>query len=325
MKHIVEIFDKQIYNIISPNIAALLRNIPLHITKKITEIRMRIAQPLLIVLENNDIMLQCNGEIAAENQAAYYCTREDLERTMQLICRNSLYAFAKELQQGFITIPGGHRVGLAGQVVGNDGKANLIKTISSINIRVAKEIIGCANSVLPYIIDRKKRISNTLIISPPRCGKTTVLRDLVRQISNGTERTDIHKGGMQVGVVDERSEIAACQNGVPTLDIGIRTDVLDSCSKSYGMLMLIRSMSPQVIATDEIGSPDDVYALLEALNAGISIIATAHGGSTQELLQRPYIKDVVKHNFFERYILLGNNPTIGTVTEVFSGKLEKLL
>ena len=266
-------------------------------------------------------MLSPIGGIATEHNTAYICTRDDIGKILQLISKNSLYAFEQELKMGFITIQGGHRVGLAGQAILDGGEIKALKNISSLNIRMAREIKGCADQVIPYMIDSRKKVCNTLIISAPCCGKTTLLRDLIRQISMG----NMERKGLQVGVVDERSEIAACRNGVPTVDLGMRTDVLDACPKASGILMLIRSMSPALVATDELGRQEDVTALREALHAGVSVLTTIHGRDVEEIRQRPYVKELIEGNYFDRYVVLSENPKVGTVEKIIDSKENKVL
>ncbi|MDD4599765.1 hypothetical protein SDC9_30303 [bioreactor metagenome] len=311
-----EIIHNQIFSILPPNIVTVLGRIPVSRAASITEIRLRVDKPLLLVLGTEDFMISLEGRLIQDAQYACFCTQEDIGRTFQLICRNSIYALEQELKMGFITVKGGHRIGLAGQAIMKDGELKAIKNISSLNIRLAREVKGCCDLVLPYIINGEKKVWSTLIISPPRCGKTTILRDLIRTLST---RSSSFKG-VQIGVVDERSEIAACLNGVPTVDLGVRVDVLDGCPKSEGMLILIRSMSPQVIATDELGRQEDAYAVREALNAGISVIATVHGQDVDEVANRPYVGELVKGRFFERYIILSDSPTIGTIKEIIEVK-----
>lgn len=231
---------------------------------------------------------------------------------LEYVSNYSLHAFENELKQGFITIEGGHRVGMTGQVLIENGEVKNIKHISSMNIRMSHEILNCADVILPYIT-RNKQIYNTLIISPPRCGKTTLLRDLVRQVSDGSRWVK----GCTVGVVDERSELGGCYLGVPQNQLGIRTDVLDNCPKSKGMLMLIRSMSPQVIAVDELGSTEDIHALEYAMHCGCKMIATVHATSMDEIRSKPLFEQMVKERRFERYVVLGNQHHIGEINGIY--------
>ena len=316
-----KLLEEFIFPILPSHLATMINRIPTARLACLTEIRMRANRVLLLVLGNVDIMLSPRGEIVTDQSAAYQCNREDINTTLQLISKNSLYAFEQELKMGFLTINGGHRVGLTGQTVVDGGEIKALKNFSSLNIRMAREIKGCADKVMPYIIDERKNVLSTLVISAPCCGKTTLLRDLVRQISTGNKEFR----GLQVGVVDERSEIAACKNGVPTVDLGQRTDVLDGCPKASGMLMLIRSMSPAVIATDELGRAEDVCAVREALHAGVSVLATVHGRDINEVLQRPYVGELIQHKYFDRYVVLSDRPRVGTVEKIIDSKRDKIL
>lgn len=245
---------------------------------------------------------------------AYTVTVNDLEEMMEYISQYSLYAFEQEIKQGYITIEGGHRVGFVGKGLIERGQIKSMKYISSINVRVAHEVWGCATDLMHYIVE-KEMISHTLIISPPRCGKTTILRDLIRLISDGTDSIK----GQTVGVVDERSEIGACYQGVPQMHLGSRTDILDACPKAEGMMMLIRSMSPRVIAVDELGMQDDVLAVEYAIHCGCKLITTIHGNSLNEIRKKYSLKRLLDSRVFERYILLSNQPKVGSIMEVYDG------
>ena len=267
---------------------------------KLQEVRLRIGKPLIVIADNIEFVLHKTIE------------KEDLMEILEYVSNYSLHAFENELKQGFITIEGGHRVGVTGQVLIENGEVKNIKHISSMNIRISHEILNCANIILPYIT-RNKQICNTLIISPPRCGKTTLLRDLVRQISDGSRWVR----ACTVGVVDERSELGGCYLGVPQNRLGIRTDVLDNCPKSKGMLMLIRSMSPQVIAVDELGSLEDIHALEYAMHCGCRMVATVHATSMDEIRSKPLFEQMVKEHRFERYVVLGNKRRIGEINGIY--------
>ena len=321
-REIDQILQKFIFPVLPPHLVTIISAIPTTELANLIEIRLRVNRPLLLVLGGSvDIMLSCEGVIVNDPDAAYVCTRDDINKVVQIISKNSLYAFEQELKMGFLTIHGGHRVGLAGQAIVDGGQIKALKNISSLNIRMAREVKGYGSIIMPYIVNERKRILSTLIISPPCCGKTTLLRDLIRQISVGNKEFR----GLQVGVVDERSEIAACKNGIPTVDLGPRTDVLDGCPKASGMLMLIRSMSPAVVATDELGRAEDVCAVREALNAGVSILATVHGRDVHEVLQRPFVGELIQHNYFDRYVVLSDNPKVGTIERIIDSKENKIL
>ena len=269
------------------------------------EIRLRTGQPLFLISAGQEIMPKQDGR-------HYQVTREDIRETLQYISHYSLYAYENEIKQGFITIEGGHRVGMTGKAIIEQEKVKNIKHISSINIRVSHEITGCADQIIPYLV-HNKQICHTLIISPPRCGKTTLLRDLIRQISDGNE----YLQGCTVGVVDERSEIGGCYQGVAQNQIGKRTDVLDCCPKAEGMIMLIRSMGPQVIAVDEIGNSEEIHALEYALHCGCKILATVHGTSMEELRKKPFFEQLVGEQRFERYVVLSNRGKAGQVEGIY--------
>lgn len=303
--------------ILSPRLAEAAAKMPLSLTAQITEIRLRIDQPVLVLTGIADRMLSADGSFTADYARAIICRRDDIAKSLQLISRNSLYAFEQELQGGYITVSGGHRIGIAGQAIVENGKVKALKNISSLNIRFAREKKGAADLVFPYII-RNGQIVSTLIISPPRCGKTTLLRDLIRQISTGNPCCGFF--GAQVGVVDERSEIAGCCDGVPTVDLGPRVDVLDGCPKAAGMMMLIRSMSPQAIVTDELGSADDARAVREALHAGVAVLASMHGSCAADIAMRPGIGELLNEQYFERLVILSDQPAVGTVKEIVNSR-----
>lgn len=273
------------------------------------EIKLRVEKPLLLVYRGE--------EIIPGNQRGkpYIVTREDIREMLEYISNYSLYAYEQEMKQGYITIEGGHRVGMTGQAIIENGKVKNLRYISSINLRMSHEILGCADPIFPYITYNKK-LYHTLIVSPPRCGKTTLLRDMIRQISNGNGWIN----GMSVGVVDERSELGGCYMGVAQNQLGIRTDVLDCCPKAEGMIMLIRSMGPEVIAVDEIGTVEDVHAIEYAMHCGCKMLATVHADSMEELRKKPLFDQMVAEKRFERYVLLENRGHVGQVEGIYDSR-----
>lgn len=278
------------------------------------EIRLRINAPLMVVYDNREYFVSMKCELTDYMQDAFIITKNEIRETMEYISNYSLYAFEDEIRQGFITIQGGHRVGIAGKVILEDNRIKSMKHVSFINVRLSHQVKGCADLVVPYIVSEdKKNIFHTLIISPPRCGKTTLLRDIIRHISDGEGVME----GITVGVVDERSEIAACYMGIPQNELGIRTDILDCCPKADGMMMLIRSMAPRIIAVDEIGSREDIESIEYVINCGCKLIATVHGNSVDDIKNKPILGRLVREKIFERYIVMDNKKSIGCVEEIY--------
>lgn len=274
-----------------------IMEMPSDIKDNFEEIRIRACHDTMIISRGQEIKLHDSEEI----------TPDILEETLNRLLDYSYYAYEDELSKGYITIEGGHRVGICGRVTLNEDKVHLIKDISSLNIRRSRQIIGASSKVIKAVYDdRKNNISNTLIISPPKCGKTTIIRDLARVLSNK---------GFKVGICDERSEIAGCYNGETSYDLGDRTDILDGCPKAEGMLMLIRAMSPDVIITDEIGKKEDVKAVEAALCAGVKIITTIHGSSYEDIAGSA-IGELVRNQVFETLVFLTATPQTGTVKRI---------
>jgi stage III sporulation protein AA len=238
---------------------------------------------------------------------------------LNYISNYSLYAYKEEIKQGYITIEGGHRVGVAGQTVLVDGKIAGISPITFLNIRIAHEKCGCAKKILP-LIRQKNSIYNTLILSMPGAGKTTLLRDSIRALSNG----EAYGIRLKVCVVDERSEIAASFHGVPQNDMGPRTDVMDGCGKAEGMQLLIRSMSPQIIAVDELGAESDFYAVEQALNCGSRVLGTIHAGNMKELSEKPYLKRWMERRLFQRFIFLEKETNGRRKMQVYDEHMERI-
>ena len=294
--------EREVVNILGNRIRDIIERRKISYDK-LQEIRLRIGKPIIVIADNVEWVMRETIE------------KEEFMESLEYICKYSMYAFENELRQGFITIEGGHRVGISGQVYVENGEVKNFKNISSMNIRVSHEVLHCAERILPYIT-QEQEVLNTLIVSPPRGGKTTLLRDLVRQVSDGNS----YIKGCTVGVVDERSEIGGCYLGIPQNQVGMRTDVLDACPKSKGMMMLVRSMAPSVIAVDELGGAEDVHAMEYAMNCGCKFLATVHGKSMEEIRKKPLFENLVKEHRFERYIVLGNEGQVGRVEGIYDNR-----
>ncbi|MCD8098921.1 MAG: stage III sporulation protein AA [Lachnospiraceae bacterium] len=271
------------------------------------EIRIRAERPLIVRSGGRERILKRRF------------MRAEIGEILAYLGNYSLYAWEDEIRQGFLSLPGGHRVGLAGKTVLEGGRVRTLSEVSSLNIRFAHEVKGCADAVLPYLWEGG-RLRHTLFVSAPGRGKTTLLRDCIRQISDGS---DVHPG-MTVGLVDERSEIAGCFRGIPCNDVGLRTDVLDGCLKAEGLMMLIRSMAPDVVAADEVGSEADLAALRHAMNCGCMLLATAHGDSMEELKRKPVLGEMVGSALFERYVFLENGRAPGNVGQILDGQCRSV-
>ncbi|WP_317367167.1 stage III sporulation protein AA [uncultured Tyzzerella sp.] len=304
--------DKLI-NYFGKNIKFLLNNIDYQYFEKSEEVRIRLDRCIVFKTFDKEYFLLKDMTITEnflENKV-YKPTIEDISQTIETMSGYSIYALEQELKNGFITLNGGFRVGITGKVITENNKVKTIRNISSINIRIAREIKGCSSHILKYISN--PTIKSTIIISPPNCGKTTLLRDIIRNISNCKEN---------VGLVDERSEIASLYMGKTQLDVGIRTDVLDRCKKSDGMLMLLRSMSPSVIAVDEIGSDEDIEAIEKIANSGVKIICTIHSYSIDDIKQKYNMQNILNNKIFERYIVLNRKNEICNVEKIYNENME---
>ena len=274
----------------------------------IEEIRIRLGKPVMISGYGKESFLRADGSLTPYPWEGYEIRKGDLHRIMEHFTRYSPYAFEAEMSQGFLSLPGGHRIGVAGEVVsGENGRIKTLKNVSSINIRIARYLQGVSEGLLPFVYDGGYPCS-LLIVSPPGCGKTTMLRDFIRLFSEGNS----FGKGLNVGVADERMEIAGSYMGQAGMPLGVRTDVLSGCKKAEGVLMLIRSMNPNIIAVDEIGRPDEVKALRYAATCGITLLNTIHGMDMQDLKNKEKLLGEQWLDMYGRIIFLKKtNGTFG--------------
>lgn len=286
MDEILRYFPNKIYQIFSN----LLQENP-QIANELQEIRIRVDKPIILKLREKDLILQ------------YNILQTEILQIVERLCENSIYAYKNQICEGFITIKGGHRVGLTGSCVIENGKITNIKYISSLNIRIAREVKNRSTRILREIIDiENKTIYNSIIVAPPGRGKTTILRDIIRRLSDGIE--EINFRGKTCGVVDERGEIAAMYKGAPQNDVGIRTDIIENVSKNKGIHMLIRTMAPEIIACDEIGSKEDVEAIHYALYSGVKGIFTMHGKNVEDIKNNKQIYELIENREIQKIIFL---------------------
>ena len=272
------------------------------------ELRLRPLIPPLLRFADGEAFLCPGGKLSPDPKDGKALTCEEMRKTVLLLTDSSFYALEEELRRGYITLPGGHRAGLCGHGILQDGRIRTLRDISSVNIRVAGVVTGAAAPLLPRLQDKDGRLQHTLIVSPPGAGKTTLLRDIARAVSDGDGIR-----AMRVGMVDERSELAALRGGIPQLPVGIRTDVLDGCPKAEGINMLLRSMAPELLVCDEIGMAEDAAAIRDAINGGVRLLVSAHGGSRQEILSRPVLAELMAEHAFHRIVLLSRRNGPGTV------------
>lgn len=251
------------------------------------ELRLRAARPPQLVF--------ANGEALAEGAVF---SRADARELLSKLCRHSVYSCEEELLSGFVTVEGGARVGVCGRPVVDRGRIVRLTEVTGFNIRFTREAVGCAEAVMGFVTEGGRPVS-ALIAAPPAGGKTTLLRDIIRCFSHGVGCV-----ACKVAVADERGELAGCRDGVPSFDIGPRTDVMELAPKAESIGLLIRSMSPELIVTDELGSSRDAAAIAEAARCGVAVIASAHASSAEDLLRRPALSAALDSGVFKRVLLL---------------------
>ena len=306
MEEILKYFSEKIENQIKEEIKSKF--------EQLEEIRLRVERPIVLKFKEMDKVIK------------YNVNTEDILSTLQILCENSIYSYQNQIAEGFITVKGGHRVGISGSCAIENGKVINIRYIYSLNFRIARQVIGSSNPTLRHILNLENNtVYNALIVSAPGTGKTTILRDIIRQLSSGIK--EIKFLAINVGVVDERGEIAAMYKGIPQNDMGIKTDIVENVSKNIGIRMLIRSMSPKVIVADEIGKKEDIEAIHYAVCSGCRGVFTAHGSNFEDISLNPVIHNLIETHTIERIIFLDEKEK-GKVKELYAlnrknGEYEK--
>ncbi|MEG2276054.1 MAG: stage III sporulation protein AA [Clostridia bacterium] len=276
--------------------------------ENINEIRLRANKKCIIISKN------------AEEITEYTVSIKDILDILIKVSENSIYSIQNEINSGFVTIKGGHRIGICGEVVLEDmEKVKNIKNINGMNIRIAKQVKGASNKVMDCII-RNGAYENTIIVSPPGCGKTTLLRDCIRILSSGVESKNFK--GKNVGLIDERGEIASVYRGICGLDVGSRTDVMSNCPKALGIDMLVRSMGIDIIATDEIGSVKDCVAINKAALSGVKLILTMHGDSLLDVTNHSEMNKLINKGLFQNIIILSKENGPGNIKNIYTQKTK---
>lgn len=289
-------------------------NIPPEIKAIAQEIRLRVGKPIAISLPDNCVFLMSDGTVSEYYQGNMLMAwRENLDEAFRLICNCSVHSHQREIKNGFITIKGGHRAGICGTAVIENDLITNVRDISSINLRIARDVDGAAIDTAKAIVE-KDRVKGSLIFGPPGCGKTTILRDLARHLSCANESGRFYR----VAVIDERGEIAACFQGEPQNDLGPCCDVFDGYPKGEGIMQAVRSMSPDIVICDEVGSDDDAKAIEMSINAGVTMIASAHASSIDELKSRPQIKRLLLSGAFNCAVRLMGRQNPGKVAQVYT-------
>ncbi|MEG0995748.1 MAG: ATPase, T2SS/T4P/T4SS family [Clostridia bacterium] len=268
----------------------------------VRELRVRAGSKVCILTDQ--------GELACP----FTPTQQQVAQIAEALCEHALYARAEEQRQGFVTLRGGHRMGLCGRVIAQGQSVRALRELSSLCVRIAGQWRGAADTLLPYLTDEQGRVRSLLILGMPGMGKTTMLRDACRRLS---------EEGRHMCVVDERSEIAAMCCGLAQLDVGPNTDVLDGCCKEAGLRWMLRAMSPDALVTDELGGVGDAQAVLEAARAGVSVLATLHGRNLETAVSRGALYHLAQNHAFECYAVLDEHE-VGKLSALYDEQLKPL-
>ena len=304
---------EQLISYFPPELQEPLKYLPNFVHYNLQEIRVRTGQPLMLVTGKENLILLKRGQVSRKaSEADFFVTREQMKRLYEALCDYSVHSYEEELKNGFLTIPGGHRIGVCGTFLTENKKIYGVKDITSVNIRIAREVFGAADGIFEAF--GKGQVCSFLLVGAPSTGKTTLLRDFVRQISDGT-RCPIKK----TAVIDERGELSAAFHGRMGNHLGTAADVYYLCPKAQGMEMAVRTGSPEFLVCDELGSEEETDVLLQCMASGVKTAATVHGESFEDLFLKEPVERLLAAGVFEKVILLekaGGTP--GRIREVLS-------
>lgn len=286
---------EQAAELLPPRLRRLALELPDGRKARAEELRLRVRCPLTVLTDEGEL------SVAPATREALV-TGEDLEQLLAGVTEYSRYASVETLRRGYLSVRGGFRLGVCGTAVLRDGAVCNIKDVSGVALRIVHERIGLAADIAPQLFDGEGRFQSTLLLSPPGGGKTTLLRDLIRCLSLGSAE----RRALRVAVIDERSELAASYQGCAQTELGSHTDVLDGCPKALGIPMVLRAMSPQVIAVDEITAAEDVAAMCAAANCGVGLLASVHAGAVSELSRKPLWRALTEAEVFSRAVVIEN-------------------
>lgn len=299
------------------NIKNYIFTLPEQTKLSIKEIRLRAEKPIVIVTEKGSSFLTANSKTTyIYSSSLPKVSLKDLTEIVKRACDYSVYSHQEDINSGFLTVKGGHRIGLCGTAVIEKGKIVSVRDINCVNIRIASQKFGCANEIVKNVFF--PGLKNTVIAGPPMCGKTTVLRDLARQLSDG-ETGNYYK----CVIADERNEIACVTNGICGCNVGNNTDVLSAYSKLDAINIALRTMSPDIVFCDEIANANEVKAIINGIMCGVKFVVTAHCGDFEELRTRPAGKLLFDSGLFDCCIMLGTKERIGKIEKIISIKSDK--
>ncbi len=288
----------------------VLSKIPEDLSFKITAVRIRVDKPVVLEAGASQYFVTRYGQIITINRCdTLSLNRDEVCDCYLSVCEYSIHSYSDDIKKGFITVNGGHRVGICGSAVMKNGEISTVIDITSLSIRIARQIVGIGDSFVQRVFD--SGLCSTLIIGEPSSGKTTLLRDVTRILGSGK-----FTQCKSVSVIDERGEIAGVFSGRILNDLGIKSDVLDGYPKPQGIEIATRTLSPDIIVCDELGCQQEITAITNAVNCGVKFIASCHAKNIDELLNKDTIKKLLKSGVFDKIVVLGSKENPGLIEKV---------